>query len=185
MKKALTIMLALALVLSISAPAFAAEDDYRQTNLNFYYSVSEPTYSVTIPSSMDLFLDIVTLSNVTVTDVTNLNGKTIAITVEDATNGDVSWFDVNEHHDYLIVENLEATGKYYKTLAIAVIGELNTITRLGEFTDGRLLFEFTEDDTKDIGFTALSSVAPYQLDPGLIYPNSYYTGYIIFGIKLV
>jgi len=185
MKKALIIILALTLVMSLSVTAFAAEDDYRQTNLNFYYSVYEPTYSVTIPSAIDLFLDEIILNNITATDVSNLNGKTIAISVEDALNGDVSWFDVNEYHDYLIVENLEATGRYYTTLAIEILGELNTFTRLGDFADGRLLFEFTEDDTKDIGFSVLTSVAPYQLDPGLIFPNSLYTGYIIFGIKLV
>ena len=184
MKRALTIILALALVMGLSAPALAVEDDYRQTELYFYYDVSEPTYSVTIPSSIDLFLDEFVLHNITANDVTNLNGKTIAISIEDALNGDVSWFDVNENHDYLIVENLEATGRCYKTLAIGIICGSKTFNRLGDLTD-QILFEFTEDDSKDIGFGVLSSVAPYQLDPGLIFPNSQYTGYIIFGISLV
>jgi len=56
MKKALTIILALALVMSLSVPAFAAPDSSKDTTLNFSLTIAGPAYTVTIPGTLPLGL---------------------------------------------------------------------------------------------------------------------------------
>lgn len=89
MKKLLTIMLALVMVLSLSVTAFAAEidegsaDPTGSTNVTFQV---DPTYTVTIPATVTLVKDSETGNykqdaTITATDVRLEEGKVIVVTL--------------------------------------------------------------------------------------------------------
>ena len=167
MKKTLTIILALALVMGLSVPAFAAEE--HKTDLSFTYTVASPTYTVTIPGSMALEFGYNYLP-ITVSDMENLGGKTIVITFEGNQHGPFSEGSI--YYDSFLWKNginNKATNLTY-SLYIEngeCYGYYNAI--------GEMLLTFQDNGTKEltVGVPVNSNVEP----------NTPYTGWVIFGIK--
>jgi len=182
MKKFAIIILALALVLSLSVPVFAADNE-RQTKVSFSYTPPAPSYTVSIPATIELELDEYVSLDVTVSDIENLGNKKIAITLDDALTGDVSWCPDNVYHDFLIVSNPGVAGDYYTTLGYEFSSAQtgNSGSRLWHAT----LLEFEYDDTLSFDIWLYTDADVYNVDTSRIFPNSPYTGWITFGIKVV
>jgi len=188
MKKFASIILVLALALSLSVPAFAADD--RKTDVFFTFEVNEPKYTVEIPAGIELKLGQTVYFPVTVSGgaTETLEGRKIVITLEDALAGkswDSEWAiydNVPHSDDLLIVENFFATGEYYKALSYSISNSASGT--VGWLDKGRTLLEFTEDGTVNLRFLLSFDVGGHVINQSLIYPNSEYTGQIIFGIKL-
>ena|GEM_PF-2026519 len=214
MKKLSNIILALFLALILSVPALAAGyvGPGEKVEVGFTYEVSEPKYMVEIPATIDLVFDTWVELPVTVSGgaTETLEGRKIAITLEDAAVGDVISFfpdgvlpgDDYVYDDFLVVKNDSAPDGYYKTLKYAVMGDISQTVRWGgggwsSSTDylfpGFRFFEFTEDGTKNLGFMIVSPGDGYRDSEGnsiwfnlaKVYPNSRYTGWIVFGVKIV
>ena len=194
MKKYITLILALALVMSLSVPAFAEGETVGpgdKVEVGFTFEVNEPKYTVEIPAVIELELGGVVNLPVTVSGgaTETLTGRKIVLTLEDALNGDISYLPdgVHPHHDWLIVENNSTPSGYYKSLWYVIISNETVSDRL---EPGKTLLEFTVDGEKDLVFYMpegiLGSVDgdAYDLDAGKVYPNSTYTGWVTFGIKL-
>ena len=197
MKKYITLILALALVMSLSVPAFAEGETVGpgdKVEVGFTFEVNEPKYTVEIPAGIELKLGQQVSLPVTVSGgaTETLEGRKIVITLEDATAGE-SWnsewaiYDgVTHSDDLLIVENSFATGEYYKTLNYFINPPeaYNGKSLAGYLDQGRTLLEFAEDGTKNLGFQLAEKTGGHDINPALIYPNSEYKGHIVFGIKL-
>ena len=194
MRKFTIIFVILALLLSLSVPVFAADDDdTRDTVVSFTFEVAEPKYSVEIPASIELkwnqFVDL----PVTAEGVADLNGRKIVVGIEDALTGYSSLaagHPTTDYPDYLIVKNDDATGDFYQTIAYAIFSGATGANRKGNIAS--VFLEFTEEGSQNFGFTtgggiSTSNFPEYnrEYDLNLIYPNSAYKGLVIFGIKVV
>jgi len=175
MKKVLTIFLVLALVMSLSAPAFAANQTEARTDLSYMY-VAEPEYTVTIPGTLKLDFGRNSLY-ITVSDANYLAGKRIEVTL-DATQDNrsgSSYFNLWKNG----VDDFANAIPYY-----VIVGFLNDdpddpdMLESG-FYDPHILNRFTGDGTKEIFISVpLSYASMMEMDVP-------YTGHIVFGIKLV
>ena len=179
MKKLLTILLTLALVLSLSEPAFAAPNQTEaQTNLSFVYEAVVPTYTVSIPATLVLsnadqiaddvegnrvFEKYMTLG---ISDTQNLGTQKVSISLTDCQHESGAWF---------LLQNTRLTTNYL-FLAIDGGGNLNLYNRP--------LFESDVDATKSIPIR-VSEYKNYVSGNRELIPGDTYTGYIVFGIKLV
>ena len=212
MKKFMTLILVLALAMSLCAPAFAETyqaGDNPKTDVTFTYTVDEPKYVVEIPAKVELVLSgnwhyyPVTVSGGA---TETLNGRKIVITLEDAIVGNIkSCFPAGEpsedhaYDDFLVVKNDSVPAGYYNTLMYGVAGDVDQLNRynaVGSATTylerGWKFFEFTEDGTKDLGFNLVGPPSGFTDSEGnsvwlsldRIYPNSEYFGQITFGIKI-
>jgi len=171
MKKYLSIILALVLVLSLSVPALAV-DDTRQTELSFYYYAEpEPEYYVTIPDAIELeigdnFLEI------TVSEAENLGNKEIKVTLEDTQ----SHFDGNCILE-LLSPNIGINYHLYDATGMPV----RTPESPWIVAPGHVLAVFGEPCTQVLNIYISDKV----FDDSAFVPTDYYTGYIVFGIRLV
>ena len=194
MKKFTSIIIVLALMLSLSVPVFAVGPGDK-VEVTFTYELVEPKFMVEIPATIELELDEVVYHPISI-GISNpevLNGRKIVITLDDALVGDVSWFgELREtyanYNDFFIVTNNDATGAYYKTLFYYFIAGSSGGSRLAQLKGGDLL-AFTEDGSKNIGFWLTTTEDSYttgsELNHALIYPNSRYTGWVVFGVKII
>ena len=177
MKKALILILALALVMSLSAPAFAAEDVYKQTELYFYYDVPEPIYSVTIPDEMYLDLGENYLE-IAVEGDGDLMGKAVTITFE----GTQIYVETDWAKGYVasLLPNDEDDGwsSVWYEIYCADGTNLEWIGDFAVYPAGGTLATFYE-----LGSSQEINIHVYPSQPN-IRPNIEYTGYIIFGISL-
>jgi|GEM_PF-5284503 len=174
MKKSVCVILMLALVLSLSVPAFASN----QTDLVFSYSVSEPAYTVNIPGKLDLEIG----QNLMTIEVVceDLEGKQVIITAEE-TNEAYTYVSDSSFLTRLVRKDggagfvryflRDAEGK-------GIFSHTSTIT--DTFDSGDELFKFSEagKDYLDFYISPLS-LSLSNADVGLDY-----VGYLIFGIKL-
>jgi len=173
MKKALIIILALALVMGLSAPAFAAEDVFRPTELYFYYDAPEPIYSVTIPDGLHLdygdnHLEIV------VESVDDLMGKVVTITFE----GTQLYYEDLEAFGAILWPNGEYEGDSVSYEIRDSLGrQLGSLESANGYPAGGVLAEFSENSVQAINLHV------YQVQSH-VKPNVEYTGYIVFGISL-
>ena len=175
MRKFLTIILALALVMSLCAvPAFAANETSGQTDLTFTYTAPEPTYTVTIPASLDLafgdnYLDI------TVSDTANLGGSAIAVTFEGTQDFDyVAPLGRPAYYTHLWLDG-EDNGNYVQyDLYDAFMNQIDNPSR-----SGISLAEFGEPGTQ-----AIKIVVPED-QPDAMTQDASYSGYITFGIQVI
>jgi len=182
MKKFLTLILALALVLSLSVPVFAANETSARTDLSFIYADNEPSYIVTIPASLELSMGENFLP-ITVTDAENLNGKKITVTIEGTNepNG-IGGFATVLHVPYEILLSGYTNEVRYNIFN----AEGNLIGEGGPHifaVHDRTLAEFDGNGEKSIKISNIESVWSPPSFP--IMPNVPYTGYIVFGIKVV
>ena len=181
MKKALVIILALALVMGLSAPALAAEE--RQTELHFYYDAPDPLYYVTISDSLvmhfgDNYLDI------SVEGTENLGSKKVTITFEETQ--DISYIiDLEDGPHQLYNNSLWPNGVYnydMYTVYYEIYDYLGNINDLffnrHRSLPGTVLAEFTGD-----GDCSLRLVIDENFNVQF-HPNTPYVGYITFGISL-
>ena len=209
MKKYITLILALALVMSLSVPVFAVGPGDK-VEVGFTFEVNEPKYTVEIPAVIELELGETVNLPVTATVYTPelLVGRKIVLTLEDAAVGDIKSFfpegsspaEYCAWDDYLVVRNDSAPAGYYKTLEYLIYGEIDNIDEphnLGSsaaiwLMQGWKFFEFTASGTKNLGFECIGPSAGFDdsegnsvwFDAGKVYPNSTYTGWVTFGIKL-
>ncbi|MCL2678757.1 MAG: hypothetical protein FWF18_00410 [Dehalococcoidia bacterium] len=200
MKKFASVILALAFMLSLSVPVFAAGPG-EKIEVGFTYEVSEPKYTVEIPARIELDVKEWVAFPITVSGgaTETLNGRKIAITLEDAAVGNIkSYFPDGvepgasaAYDDFFVVSNADAPNGFYKTLRYHIIHEISMIpSSIGRLERGFTFFEFTEDGTKSLWFVltygALDSednLVPFYASK--IYPNSQYSGWIVFGVKIV
>ena len=170
MKKFLIFTLALALLMSLSVPAFATEYDQDdtggQTNLSFM--VAGPTYTVTIPAALNL----TTGDNLLPIEVSDadLDGKTIKVTFEGT--GDA--FSATAYNLNLFPSG---GGTY---LEYNLFDSTGSSIGYGVATKGTKLAEFTSDGTKNIKIY----IAPSVVTASWFQKGIAYTGYITFGIAL-
>ena len=191
MKKFITIILTLALVLSLSVPVFAAENPTEaKTELWFTYTVPEPVYTVTIPATINLKLNEGGHLDVTVSDIENIGNKKISITLEDALTGRPDFFSSSPIHDYFVLRNKDVSENstlydgYYRDIGYIIWTPSNGGLNYLPNYDWELM-QFAENETKQLGFGILPYNGDDELDVSKLLPNSPYTGYIVFGIKLV
>ena len=179
MRKVTIIFIILALVLSLTVPAFAA-DQTRETIVTLTFEVAEPKYTVEIPASIELDLDEAVYLPVTVNGAETLSGRTVVIKIADAVNGKVSYYS-GYSDDCFIVENITATGSYYKTIGYSITNPetYSGVANISGISDWKAC-EFTEDGTKNLDFLVMQD----NFDPNLVLPNSKYTGWVTFGISL-
>jgi len=202
MKKALTIILAMALVMSLSVPVFAA-DSSQNTNLTFSYAVAGPEYTVTIPPSLNLVIgdNALPIS----CEITKPLGRYDEILVT---------FEATQQHEL----GTPGTGNAVYELALrfnenrmvfvpyhlfdADGGEMKTGTmgypygfEVDRLKDGSLLVAFNAknfkpgelgDDnevTRYINIEVVGTEVQALIDNGRFYPTETYTGFITFGIR--
>ena len=89
MKKFISITLAIALILSLSVPAFASSE--RRTDFTLNY-VAQPTFLVSIPADMDLKVGYNPM-NVTLSRVENLGEDKVVVYLADSGAGQASGLD--------------------------------------------------------------------------------------------
>ena len=187
MKKYVSFILSLVLVLNLSVLIFAGPDN-RQTNLSYIFDkddVPVPIYTVVIPATLELKLydDVKLIVNVTEMQEVRNMGMKIEITLEDALIDITHWNSSNPR--FFVVKNPYTTGYYYESLNYRITTPYFDSTNLPHGIDGAIgakLLEFKEEDSQPITFSKLMNSF---VDPNKINPNSPYTGWIIFGIKLV
>ena len=218
MKKFITIILALALVMSLSVPVFAAPNQTEaQTNLSFAYEAVEPVYTVTIPGTLSLgFGD--NYLPIEVSDTANLNNKSVAITFEGTqTEADFPQFAythyalilVNpnknipvlystlDHDDFITYRLFDEFGdRFYGDLGgvtcpsvfrqfVYALTHSAFLNQSGDPLDSRgILAKYDKDGVKNLKIV-IENDGLYYNSPDYLTPNVTYTGYIIFGIKLV
>ena len=178
MKKFLTLILALALVMSLSVPVFAAGDSYNQndtggqTDLTFTYDPASPTYTVTIPGSLTLAIGDNNLP-IAVSDTDNLGGKKVTVTFEETQ--DYSMAIPGYFLNLATVVDLIGYTITYKLFDADNHDVTYDYSGYNSVLEGTVLAEFTTDGTKNIKINIPSSA----------YTVGTYTGYIVFGIYLV
>jgi len=183
MKKALTIILALALVMSLSVPAFAADNEYtekdKEGKTDISFTISEPTYTVTIPASVALNYtagtDTTTNLPITVSDSENLNGRSIVITVE-ATNDLITSGALAGLYQNCLYPADPVDGNDRIPFDFASVED--DAGNMGQFPSGYVLVTFSADGVKNIGFI-MQGTLNSSVRPGVAY-----TGWIQFGIGL-
>ena len=186
MRKFTIIFVLLALVLSLSVPAFAYESGDK-VEVSLTRRAAEPKYYVSIPASIELKLYENVYLDVTASDIANLGNKKVAITLDDALVGHPSNLPGGYSDTIFIVKHISASDPYpyYEALGYYIYGEIANGHMLSDPMFNLSLLEFTEDNTKQIMFYIGEISGDYPIDPSLILTNSSYTGWVIFGIKLV
>jgi len=182
MKKASIIILALALVMGLSAPALAAEDEYSQTNLYFCYEAVDPYYFVTIPEELDLEFGGNPIP-IIVDGTQDLGGKAVTITFEETQTLYMgAEFSPTGEAYYYTVLALGSTGNYVYYFMIDDDGnEIDQSAITGEpsaVIAGTVLMDFGGDGEKFLTLYVDINNKMWMT------PNVIYNGYIVFGISL-
>ena len=176
MKKFFTMILALALVLSLSVPAFAANETNGQTDLTFTYG-NTPTYTVTIPASLTLAVGDNDLP-ITASDVADLNGKTITVTFEGTMPNDKDAVD-DRYYTRLWLNGSNVGGNAIRYDLYDADGQY--VSTFGTCAAGTVLASFTTSGIQNIRIY----IDPFYVTTSGFQPGAPYTNYITFGIALV
>ena len=188
MRKFTIIFIILALVLSLSVPAFAYESGDK-VEVSLFRRAAGPSYTVSIPATIVLTLNEEGVDlPVVVTDLENLGNKAVAITYENALRMVIpySWYD----NPRFAVVNFDVTSaEYYSVLGYGIRDAYNGVGSYSEgFGPGRELMRFTANGTQYLGFrivTDKTAAHASAFDVNKILSGSAYEGYIVFGIKLI
>ena len=163
-KRVLALALAAATVATLSGGALAAETTNSTT---FAYDLAnEPTYSVTIPSSLALSEE-GTPMDFQASDVANLpQGKKISVMVG----------GTDKFRDQMLVENTDDKGSFRYQI---ITPDSTVIETVGDGINGTEIVSFTADETK----TCLAKV----VDPSNSFNNrvGHYEGTITYDIAVV
>jgi len=170
MKKYLSIILALALVLSLSVPVFAANESSAQTDLSFTAELAAPSYTVTIPSSLNLNLGDTYLP-IEISEVENIDNKAVVVTFE----GTQQSAGVNQFITLLEPPKGVLSGIYY---GIYDINNLRIGGGSNVISAGLYLVAMNGEGEANIRINI-------PTDTPDIVPGATYQGHIVFGIKLV
>ena len=170
MKKTLTIILAMALVMGLSVPVFAANETSGKTDLTFTYA-AVPSYTVSIPATLTLELGDTNLP-ITLSDAENLDGKSVVITFE----GTQQSADGNQFVTILAPPQGVEDGLFYGILNVngQQIGGGSKV-----ISPGLHLVALDAEGTANIKINIPETSVPN------IVSGANYTGYITFGISLV
>jgi len=176
MKKLITFILVLALALSMSVPVFAANETSAKTNLSFTSAVVTPSYTITIPSSLNLNLGATNLP-ITLSKLENFDDKGVLITFEgtqQSAMGGTLFVTILDPPDGVGI------GLYYE------IYDVSGKQLAGSGGDGPYvipaglsLAALDGEGTVNIKINISDSALPF------IVPGATYTGHIVFGIKLI
>jgi len=175
MKKFISIILTLSLVLSMSAAAIAEYDETRWVEVSFYEEVAAPAYYVTIPEAVQLSYTGMDFNyiNIKVSEISNLpNAKAVGILLADASH-------VYGMHPRTLALHGHFEGKtdYDYYLRYAIHGSYHSAYDL-DYGQDALLGYYNEEGSDQYYFEILT-------DYDKIMPNVAYSGYIVFGIKLI
>ena len=167
------ITLAIAATLSASVftlPALAADNTQASTQFT-YTKQNDPTYTVSIPSSLSL-TDEGTPLTITASDVAYLNGKKVSVTIA----------GTNYYRNQLVLSAKTSKPSYTDTIRYQLIGPSNNVieTTGQDTATGTELVSFTDNGT--VTYTAKPVIVSkgQNLEPGVNY-----TGTMTFGIGLV
>ena len=170
MKKLLCVVLSLALILSLSLPAFAEE---RQVDLTFIDEtvIPAPEYSFTIPDSLSLAFGV---------------EEDLLIEVELQNLADGAYVEVffagtQDDEDQLCLDSADALAAGYTGYVLYSV-EIDGAGPRDNLEVGETLATFTEDGQE----ATLSLLVSDALnDVGDIAPDTPYTGYIVFGARMI
>jgi len=181
MKKAFCFILATALVLCLSVPAFATEynetDTQGRMNLSFTYNEPPaPTYTVTIPASLDLSVGDNPFS-VGVSDAENLGGKSVVITFHSSYNT----LSIGEKYYPCLGPQFTTGSIYYQYIPFRIYDQNGVEPAV---IWGSTLAQFDDNGTAELNIKIdLALLESYQ--PGKeLKPGGTYSGYMTFGIAL-
>ncbi|GEM_PF-2300815 len=195
------LIFAATLLLCVAAPVLAEET--RRTDLSFTLEAAEPSYTVTIPAYFGDFTYVSRESGwhaptdeyyeydyystslmVSASNAENLNGRKITITFEGSTLDDEGQFCLKNTE---AVANGYSPHLYYSLHASPIVHHVfvphgySLGDKIVTFIDNDTCF-FIANAYLFVQGTPIKSFDNLESD---IMPNSPYTGYIIFGIKLV
>ena len=175
MKKLMTLLLAVALVMSLSVPAFATEYDETDTEatVNLSFSLlAAPSYTVTIPGSLNL-VEGNNYLPITVSDSADLNGGSVVVTYEETSCSSFGSYFCT----YLLIDGgTDELSSVYDYIYYGIYDYLNNFVDHSD--TGTTVALFTTDGTKSITLKIVST--DYMLQP-----TATYTGWITFGIAYV
>ena len=170
MKKISLMILVLTLLTSMSAPVIAADD--WQTTLTYTNNIPEPSYTVTIPGSLDIKEGYSYLP-ITLTDFENSGDKKVTITFE-GTQEPNKVGDIIYGYSFVLYPN--GIPLYSGDAVIYQLFDANN-DPLEYSYSGQTLAVFSRNGMKEIGIRLTNE------DIRDTQPNVPYTGYIVFGIK--
>lgn len=167
------ITLAIAATLSASVftlPALAADNTQASTQFT-YTKQNDPTYTVSIPSSLSL-TDEGTPLTITASDVAYLNGKKVSVTIA----------GTNYYRNQLVLSAKTSKPTYTDTIRYQLIGPSNNVieTTGQDTATGTELASFTDNGTVTYTAKPVIGIKGQNLEPGVNY-----TGTMTFGIGLV
>ena len=167
------ITLAIAATLSASVftlPALAADNTQASTQFT-YTKQNDPTYTVSIPSSLSL-TDEGTPLTITASDVAYLNGKKVSVTIA----------GTNYYRNQLVLSAKTSKPSYTDTIRYQLIGPSNNVieTTGQDTATGTELASFTDNGT--VTYTAKQVIGSKGQN---LVPRVNYTGTMTYGIGLV
>ena len=175
MKKIIMILLALALMMSLTVPVLA--EDSRETSLSFEY-IAAPTYTVSIPGRWELSFGRNYLP-IELVDAENLGGQSVVVTFE----GTQETSGISDHYWLrLKAGNSELDNGWFPYILFDEFG--NVVASIyQDYLNSTMLLPGLPLVTFEKPMEKLISL---EINEGqTVIPNEEYTGYIIFGIKLL
>ena len=168
LKKIVCTAAVMGMALTSAMPAFAA--DSTQATTFSYTKKNDPTYTVTIPSTLSLSED-GTKMDITASDVAYLDGKKVSVTIAGT--------DKYRNQMYVSVKKVSKT-TYSKELRYQFVAEDSSVieTTGTDTVSGTELASFTDNGT--VSYTVKPVLEKKNPEPGLEY-----TGTMTFGISLV
>ena len=178
MKKSVCVILMLALVLSLSVPAFAQS---QTTELAFTYPTPEPSFTVSIPGELVLEIgqNLMTIGVI----CGDLEGKQVIITAEE-TNEPNTYQSDGSFFTRLVRKDGGADFVRYFLRDEEGWGAIShTATLTDTFYSGAELFKFSEAGKEYLDFYIFPmNQSSSSLNNAVVGVD--YVGYLIFGIKL-
>ncbi len=168
MKKIVSIIAAAAALAAMTAvPALA--DETAATEFS-YVQENEPTYTVTIPSSLALSKD-GTVLDITASDVADLGSKRVAVTIS----------GTDYFRNQMVLQAKTSNSSYTSVLRYQFIGADGSVieTTGTDTVSGKEIASFTENGTVTYTAKPVIGTKGQNLEPGVSY-----TGTMTFGISL-
>ena len=176
MKKFLTLFLAVALVMSLSVPAFAADYDETDSSAqtDFSLTIAGPTYTITIPATMNLSVGNNYLP-ITVSDMDNFSGEKIVVTAKE------TQAEYSTHFMFYLWPNGTEPGNDEYIIYTVINSASAGLARIVKDTQFKVA-EFTANGTNNVQIIVEGYVGN---PPGTPIPTGVpYTGWIVFGISV-